>query len=140
LVVYRKAAAVSHRIFELSKRFPEHETYSLTRQIRRASRSIGAQIAEAWGKRRYRKHFISKLTDADAEQLETLHWVQTAATCGYLSREVSRELAGELPEIGRMLHSMIRKANSFCGEPSVTRPGILRTSIGSAEVKEKTDD
>ena len=67
LVVYQKAKKVSRAIFELSKSFPKEETYSLIDQIRRASRSIGAQIAEAWAKRRYARHFVSKLTDADAE-------------------------------------------------------------------------
>ena len=71
LAVYQKARTVSRSIFELSKDFPKEETYSLTDQIRRASRSIGAQIAEAWAKRRYERHFVSKLTDADAEQMET---------------------------------------------------------------------
>ena len=75
LVVYRKAFQVAKTIFEVSKEFLKEETYSLTDQIRRASRSIGAQIAEAWDKRRYEKHFTSKLTDADSEQLETQHWV-----------------------------------------------------------------
>src|SRR4029077_18938042 len=74
LRVYQKAREVSQAVFKLSKGFPKEETYSLTDQIRRAVRSIGAQIAEAWGKRRYEKHFVSKLTDADAEQLETQHW------------------------------------------------------------------
>ena len=73
LLVYRKAHEVAIRIFEISKNFPKEEMYSLTDQIRRASRSIGSQIAEAWGKRRYEKHFVSKLTDADAEQMETQH-------------------------------------------------------------------
>lgn len=67
LVVYQKAKKVARTIFEITKDFPKEETYSLTDQLRRASRSIGAQIAEAWAKRRYEKHFISKLTDADAE-------------------------------------------------------------------------
>lgn len=71
LLVYQKAKKVSRAIFEISKSFPKEETYSLTDQIRRASRSIGAQVAEAWAKRRYERYFISKLTDADAEQMET---------------------------------------------------------------------
>jgi four helix bundle protein len=89
--------------------------YSLTSQVRRCSRSIGAQIAEAWGKRQYQKHFVSKLTDADAEQLETQHWIDTAHDCGYLTGEQSRLLLDHLSEIGRMLHSMIAKADQFCG-------------------------
>ena len=73
LMVYQKAREVARRIFELTKVFPKEEIYSLTDQGRRASRSVGAQIAEAWGKRRYERHFVSKLTDADSEQLETQH-------------------------------------------------------------------
>lgn len=75
LEVYRLARQLSKEIFEISKTFPKEEMYSLTDQVRRSSRSIGGQIAEAWGKRRYEKHFISKLTDADGEQLETQHWI-----------------------------------------------------------------
>ena len=114
LVVYQRARAVAQQIFELSTEFPKEETYSLTDQGRRASRSVGAQIAEAWGKLRYERHFISKLTDADAEQLETQHWVETAFDCGYISKEQRDSICRDLKEIGRMLHSMIEKAGSFC--------------------------
>ena len=69
LLVYQKANEVTKIIFDISRKFPKEELYSLTDQIRRSSRSIGAQIAEAWGKRRYEKHFVSKLMDADAERL-----------------------------------------------------------------------
>src|SRR5512142_1823724 len=90
LIVYRKARELSLEIFRLTKRFPKEEMYSLTDQIRRSSRSIGAQIAEAWAKRRYEKHFVSKLTDAEGEQQETQHWLETAGDCGYLAEgEVS---------------------------------------------------
>jgi four helix bundle protein len=116
LLVYRKAKAVSRTIFELSKSFPKEETYSLTDQIRRASRSIGAQIAEAWAKRRYERHFVSKLTDADAEQMETQHWIDEASECQYLDPKRAEELIEELMQIGRMLNSMMDKAHSFCGE------------------------
>ena len=116
LVVYQKAKKVSRKIFEISKGFPREETYSLTDQIRRASRSIGAQIAEAWGKRRYERHFVSKLTDADAEQMETQHWVDEACDCQYLDSKQAKELTEELMEIGRMLNSMMDKAHSFCGQ------------------------
>jgi four helix bundle protein len=117
LVVYQKAKKVSRAVFEISKRFPKEETYSLTDQIRRASRSIGAQIAEAWAKRRYARHFVSKLTDADAEQMETQHWVDEAYDCQYLDSKQAEELTEDLMQIGRMLNSMsmIDKAHSFCG-------------------------
>jgi len=114
LVVYQKAKEVARRIFELSQEFPKEERYSLTDQGRRASRSVGAQIAEAWGKRRYEKHFVSKLTDADSEQLETQHWLETAFDCGYINKDERDSLCNDLKEIGRMLNSMIEKAASFC--------------------------
>jgi len=116
LAVYQKAKKVSRGIFEISKGFPKEETYSLTSQIRRASRSIGAQIAEAWAKRRYERHFVSKLTDADAEQMETQHWIDEAYDCQYLNPKQKEELTGELMEVGQMLNSMIDKAHSFCGK------------------------
>jgi four helix bundle protein len=114
LIVYKNARKVAKEIFELTKSFPKEEMYSLTDQVRRSSRSIGAQIAEAWAKRRYKRHFISKLTDADGEQQETQHWVETAEDCRYLSREQTKELYSALSEIGRMINSMINKADIFC--------------------------
>ena len=122
LRVYQKAREVSQMVFRLSRVFPREETYSLTDQFRRAARSVGAQIAEAWGKRRYEKHFVSKLTDADAEQMETQHWVGEALDCGYLSAGDAAQLNSSLDEIGRMLHSMMEKADSFCGSTD----GVLR--------------
>jgi four helix bundle protein len=114
LLVYRKSREVATRIFEISKNFPREEVYSLTDQIRRSSRSVGAQIAEAWGKRRYEKHFVSKLTDADAEQMETQHWLGVATSCGYLAREEKENLEIQLQEMGRMLNAIMAKAHLFC--------------------------
>jgi four helix bundle protein len=108
------ARELSKEIFSLTKGFPKEEMFSLTDQIRRSSRSVGAQIAESWAKRKYEKHFISKLTDADAEQLETQHWIETAADCGYIGTEESQKLLLKCFSIGRMLNSMITKADSFC--------------------------
>src|SRR5512136_3279203 len=85
LRVYQRAREVSRGVFELTKTFPKEEMYSLTDQVRRSARSVGAQIAEAWGKRRFERHFVSKLTDADAEQMETRHWVGEVLDCGYIS-------------------------------------------------------
>ena len=114
LLVYKKARTVAKEIFELTKGFPKEEMYSLTDQVRRSSRSIGAQIAEAWAKRRYERHFISKLTDADGEQLETQHWIDTSADCGYMDLKTADKLNENLSVIGRMLSSMIDKADQFC--------------------------
>jgi four helix bundle protein len=114
LEVYKLSRDVSFKIFEITKKFPKEEIYSLTDQIRRSSRSVGAQIAEAWGKRKYEKHFISKLTDSDAEQLETQHWIEVAYDCGYISKEIANELLENYFSIGRMLNSMMNKSDSFC--------------------------
>ncbi|MBW1694022.1 MAG: four helix bundle protein [Deltaproteobacteria bacterium] len=116
LVVYQKAREVAKEVFKITQSFPKEEMYSLTDQVRRSSRSIGAQIAEAWGKRRYEKHFISKLTDADAEQLETQHWIEVAEDCNYVVHTQVLQVINKLSEIGRMLNSMMKKAKQFCGE------------------------
>ena len=94
--------------------FPKEEMFSLTDQIRRSSRSVGAQIAEAWAKRRYEKHFISKLTDAAGEQQETQHWIKTASDCNYLSAKQTKDWLNRYASVGRMLNSMINKAAQFC--------------------------
>ncbi len=116
LEVYQKAKVVSRSVFALTRSFPREETYSLTDQIRRSSRSVGAQIAEAWAKRRYEKHFVSKLTDADGEQMETQHWVSEALDCGYLQLSQAESLLEELEAIGKMLNRMMALADSFCQE------------------------
>jgi len=116
-IVYQKARNAARDIFQLSKTFPRDEMYSLTDQVRRSSRSVGAQIAEAWGERAYERHFVSKLTDADSEQLESQHWIDVAFDCGYLTKEQQTPLLALFSEIGKMLHSMIGKANQFCGVP-----------------------
>jgi four helix bundle protein len=123
LEVYGLAREVARMIFERSRDFPPEERYSLTDQMRRASRSMGAQIAEAWAKRRYPKHFITKLTDADGEHLETVHWILVANDCGYLTDKESQELLAKLHSIGNMLHSMKEKADMFCQGFSSLREG-----------------
>ena len=89
LLAYRTSFQLSKEIFETTKQFPKEEIYALTDEFRRAIRSVGANIAEAWGKRRYENHFISKPTDADAERLETQHWLRTSRACEYLSEILS---------------------------------------------------
>ena len=116
LRVYKLAFEVQQEIFETSKRFPAEERYALTDQIRRASRSIGANLAEAWQKRRYIAHFVSKLTDADGEQAETLHWLDTATACNYVSEREQQVLLGKCPRIGQMLGTMMAKPEKFCYE------------------------
>jgi four helix bundle protein len=114
LEVYKFAREVSKDIFILSKEFPKEERYSLTDQIRRSSRSIGAQIAEAWAKRRYEMHFISKLTDADAEQLETQRWIEVSEESHYIDSETRDLLLFKCESVGKMIYSMIDKSSIFC--------------------------
>jgi four helix bundle protein len=95
------------KIFELSKSFPLEERYSLTDQIRRSSRSVCVNNAEAWHKRRYPAHWVSKLSDSEAEAAETQTWLKFAFQCGYLKSEYEAELQKEYNEIKAMLVSMI---------------------------------
>lgn len=117
LEVYKLARQLSLEIFNTSKSFPKEEMYSLIDQIRRSSRSVGASRfigTEAWAKRRYKKHFISKLTDSDGEQQETQHWIETAHDCDYITATCSKDWLERYASVGRMLNSMINKADSFC--------------------------
>ncbi|MCG2587276.1 four helix bundle protein [Rhodohalobacter sulfatireducens] len=114
LEVYKLSRELASTIFEITKRFPNEEKFSLTDQVRRSSRSIGAQIAEAWAKRRYVKHFISKLTDADGEQQETQHWIEVALDCEYINKDEAEQLISEYQKLGRMIGAMINKASTFC--------------------------
>lgn len=117
LEVYKLSRMLAAEVYNVSKKFPKEEMYSLTDQIRRSSRSIGAQIAEAWGKRRYVNHFISKLTDADGEQNETQHWIEIAKDCKYVTDEEAANLLTKCLSLGKMIHMMISKANLFCFKP-----------------------
>ncbi len=121
LAVYQKALEQAMRIFEVTKRFPKEEQYSLTDQIRRASRSVCTNIGEAWRKRRYPAHFVSKLTDADAEDTETMIWLDFALKCGYLGVKDHVELSAEYDQIGKMLGSMIVSPEKFCYRDSKVR-------------------
>lgn len=113
LRVYQEACALDLAIFEITKRFPREEVFSLTDQVRRASRSVGANLAEAWAKRRYPAHFVSKLTDADGELQETSHWLGRALAYGYVSEPEAADLAGRAVRIGRMLGKMIANPDDF---------------------------
>ena len=110
LEVYCSAYDLAQRIFELSKRFPKEEMYSLTNQIRRSSRAVCANLAEAWRKRRYEAAFVSKLGDCEAEAAETQTWIQFAVGCGYLPRETAAKLFREYDSVLGMLIDMISNA------------------------------
>ncbi len=113
LDVYKKAYALSMDIFHLSKEWPKDEKYSLTDQVRRSSRSVCSNLREAWAKRRYVAHFISKLSDCDGENSETDTWLDYARDCGYLTAEKHAELTGSSVEIGKMLGSMLNNPTPF---------------------------
>jgi four helix bundle protein len=113
LVVYQKAYALAMEIFETSRKFPAEEKYSLTDQIRRSSRSVCTNLREAWAKRKYSAHFVSKLTDADGENGETETWLDFACDCLYLSKAQHAILIQKCAEIGAMLGSMINAPTSF---------------------------
>jgi four helix bundle protein len=113
LEVYRKAFEAAMRIYDCSRVFPREEAYSLTSQIRKCSRSVCANLAEAWRKRRYVAAFISKLSDSEGEAAETQTWLQFAVRCGYLERECAAELYRVYEEVLRMLVSMINHPESW---------------------------
>ena len=114
LIAYQKSMELANQVFHETRSFPKEEVYSLTDQIRRASRSVGAQLAEAWGKRNYKKHFISKLTDASAELNETEHWLNIAHNCSYISITTRNEIIDLCTEINRLINGMKSKAELFC--------------------------
>lgn len=113
LEVYRKAFEAAMQIFELSKQFPKEEIYSLTDQMRRSSRSVCANLAEAWRKRRYMAAFIAKLNDSEGESAETQTWIEFAVRCGYLEPEIGRDLFKRYEEIISMLVAMVNNADSW---------------------------
>ena len=118
--VYRLAYDLATAIFELSKRFSPEEKFALTTQIRRSSRSVCLNHREAWAKRHYKAHFLSKLSDYDGENSETDSSVDFAQDCGYISGEQHERLVAQCAEVGRMLGGMIRKAESFLAADLLT--------------------
>ena len=113
LEVYKRAFAAAMALFGASKIFPKEERYSLTDQGRRSSRSVCANLAEAWRKRRYEAAFVSKLSDAEAEAAETQVWIQFAHECGYLDRAQATDLYKDYDEILGKLVVMISKPEDW---------------------------
>jgi four helix bundle protein len=113
LLAYQKSFELAMRIYEISKSFPREETYSLTDQIRRSSRSVPANIAEAYRKRIYPKSFHSKLTDSDAENSETQVWLEFAFKCNYINQVAYDELVNHSMEVGKLINFMILNPNKF---------------------------
>jgi len=114
LKVYRKAFKSAMEIFELTRNFPKAETYSLTDQIRRASRSVCANLSEGWRKRRYKAVFLNKLTDAGQEAAETQTWLEFSFHCKYINRDTFQRLDNSYEQIFAMLNAMEKKADTFC--------------------------
>jgi four helix bundle protein len=117
LEVYKKAYALAMDVFKASKTFPDDERYALTSQIRRSSRSVSMNLREAWAKRRYEAHFVSKLTDCDGECNETDTSLDFAKDCGYITEERHKALASMNREIGKMLGAMIGNPKPFLLPP-----------------------
>ena len=113
LTVYKKAFELAMEIFELSKSFPKEETYSLTSQIRNSSRSVCSCIAEAYRKRQYPAHFVSKVSDADMENSETRVWLDFTLACKYLDKKTKEKLENKSIEIGKLLNHMILNPEKY---------------------------
>ena len=113
LEVYRRAFDTAKQIYEASKKFPREETYSLTDQIRRSSRSVCANLAEAWRKRRYEAAFVAKLSDVEAEAAETQTWLQFAVSCGYLAPDAGKALENVYEKILATIVGMINHTDSW---------------------------
>ena len=113
LLAYKKSFELAMKIFEISKRFPKEEKYSLTDQIRRSSRSVTVTITEAYRKRIYPKNFLSKLTDAEAENSETQVWLDFALACNYLTESEYYELKRLNDEAGKLIYYMMNNPDKF---------------------------
>ncbi|GGZ45790.1 four helix bundle protein [Mesonia mobilis] len=113
LLAYKKSIDLAMKIFEISKKFPKEEVYSLTDQVRRSSRSVTANLAEAYRKRPYPKYFKSKLTDSDAENAETQVWIEFAYRCNYINETLYQELLNKSEEVGKLINYMILNPYKF---------------------------
>jgi len=114
LNVYQKAFVCAMQIFEITKKFPSDEKYSLTDQIRRSSRSVCSNIAESWRKRNYKAVFVNKLTDSMQEASETQSWLEFSLACKYIDSDIFNSLDQEYESIIAMLNSMERNSEKFC--------------------------
>ena len=113
LLAYKKSFALTMKIFHISKSFPAEEKYSLTDQMRHSSRGVSANIAEAYRKRRFPKHFISQLTDSDAENSETQAWLEFALKCEYINQRTFDDFKTDSEEVSKLLNYMIKNPTKF---------------------------
>ena len=130
LRVYQRAFRAAMRIFEITKGWPKEEQYSLTDQTRRSSRGVCENIAEAWFKRRYPRHFVSKISDAGTEAAETLVWLDFAVACGYMADPEAEELREEYRGIRGGLVKMMTNPKQWCGPSSLVREEDAEYDIG----------
>lgn len=113
LTVYKKAFELAMAIFKTSKAFPPEERYSLTNQVRRSSRSVCSSLGEAYRKRQYKAHFVSKSSDADMENTETRVWLDFALACGYISQKTWDDFELKADEVGKLLNHMIENPEKY---------------------------
>lgn len=113
MLAYQKAYSLAMEIFELSKKFPQEEKYSLTDQIRRSSRSVCVNLAEADRRKRYESYFLSKLNDSETENTETQVWLEFSRDCHYITPELYKELSFKNDEVGKLIFYMINHPNKF---------------------------
>jgi four helix bundle protein len=113
LTVYKKAFELAMRIFNVSKKFPKEEKYSLTDQVRRSSRSVATCVAEAYRKRNYEAYFVSKSSDGDMENSETQVWLSFALSCEYITASEFEDLTARSEEVGKLLHHMIENPDKY---------------------------
>ncbi len=113
LFVYKKAFGLAMEIYNLTKSFPKDELYSLTNQIRKASRSVCSNIAEGYRKRQYQAHFVNKMSDADMENSETQVWIDFAFHCEYIDNKIQKDLLNKSEEVGRLLNDMIENPEKY---------------------------
>ena len=111
--VYKMAFDLAMKIYEISKRFPKEETYSLTDQVRRSSRSVCSSLAEGHRKRLYPAHFVSKTSDADMENAETQTWIEFALACKYINQQEQESLLNLSEQVGNLLNHMIRNPEKY---------------------------
>ena len=116
LEIYKKAFSLAMEIFAISKSFPADEKYSLTDQLRRSARSVCVNFGEAYRRRKYPAHFVSKLSDCDAENTETEIWIMISFDCNYISEKDCQMLTARCEEIGKILGFMINNPDRFCGK------------------------
>lgn len=139
LDVYKLARSAANEIFKRSKEFPKEETYSLTDQIRKASRSVCSNITEAWRKRRYEASFVYKLSDADAEGAETQTWIEFAVDCGYWDEDVGKRLSNDYDRILGKLVNMMNNPHQWTLTPPKITGKVSRSPAPSSPAQSRHD-